>query len=478
MTSTAELSAGTRTPLPTIFAYGAVGVPLAGILLMYAVFVPRFYVGLGISFVAVGAAIFVVRLIDMLFDPLIALTMDRTKTPLGRYRPWLLLGAPFAVLGVYKTLIPPAHPGAPYLVLWLLVTFLGTSMLTLGVAAWGAVLARHYHERSRLYGWTQAMAVLGSIVLLLLPAFTHKKVSLGLASSMPVITAILVVALPLAVAICTVFTPERLATPGHRPQFHPRDYWGAISRPSILRVTLADLMLTLGPGTTAPLYVFFFHDAKGFTVPDVSLLLIFYIGAGIVGAPFWARVAGRVGKHRTVQIACVCYAIAQTALMAFPRVQAPYTLVQALPTVAGMFAVGFMASAFVLLIRAMVADVADEVKLEQGKDLTSLLFSMVTTTTKIGGTIIVIAVFPILQIVGYNGHEGAVNTPHAIFGLEMCYLFAPIILVFGGGAALIGYQLDATRHGEIRDALAQREADHSSASAEEALIGPVSPSVE
>ena len=478
MSSAAEAATNVRTPLPTILAYGTVGVPLASILLLYGVYAPRFYVGLGISFIAVGAAIFFVRLIDVTFDPLIALVMDRTKTAIGRYRPWLLLGGPFAMLGLYKILTPPSHVGAPYLIVWLVVSYLGLSMLNLGLAAWGAVLAKDYNERSRFYGWTQAMAVIGAIGLLLLPVLTHNSVSLGLASSIPTIMLILIAALPSAIAICAIFTPDRLAPVARRPQIRLRDYWGAISRPSILRVTVADLLLTLGPGTTAPLYVYFFHDAKGFTVQAVSLLLIFYIGAGNLGAPFWARVARRVGKHRTVQIACVCYAIAQTTLMALPRVWPGYTLIQALPTVAGMFAVGFMASAFLLLIRAMVADVADEVKLEQGRDLTSLLFSMVTTTTKIGATIVVIAVFPVLQLVGYNGKAGAVNTAHAIFGLEMCYLFAPIILVFGGGAALIGYKLDIRRHDEIRAALAERDAGLSVAGAEEALVGPVAPAAE
>ena len=50
------------------------------------------------------------------------------------------------------------------------------------------------------------------------------------------------------------------------------------------------------------------------------------------------------------------------------------------------------------------------------------------------------------------------NTPHAIFGLEMCYLFAPIILVFFGGALFFGYKLDATRHAAIREALEARDA--------------------
>jgi len=117
----------------------------------------------------------------------------------------------------------------------------------------------------------------------------------------------------------------------------------------------------------------------------------------------------------------------------------------------------------------MIADVADEVKLEIKQDLTSLLFSMVTTTTKIGGSITVLIVFPILAAVGYNGAEGALNTKGAIFGLEMCYLFAPIILVWFGGAMFFGYKLDARRHGEIREALAQLEL----AGAEESLVGPL-----
>jgi len=76
-------------------------------------------------------------------------------------------------------------------------------------------------------------------------------------------------------------------------------------------------------------------------------------------------------------------------------------------------------------------------------------------------------VFPILAFVHYNGAEGAVNTKSAIFGLEMCYLFAPIILVWFGGAMFFGYKLDSQRHAEIRSALAQVDA----AAAEEALLG-------
>jgi len=463
-----------RVPLPTIFAFGMPGLPIAGLLLILAVYVPRYYVGLGVDFVAVGLAIVTVRILDIFLDPLLGLVMDRTKTPIGRYRPWLLLGAPIAMLGIYRLLVSHGAVSAQDLIVWLLVTYAGNSMLTLGIASWTAVLATSYNDRSRVYGWVQGMTVIGSVGLLTLPLYTHRQVVVGKAASMPTVGWILIVALPITIAICTLFTPERIKPTVDRPRFSPRDYWAGITRPSMLRIIVADLLLTLGAGTTAPIYVYFFQDAKGFNVGDVGLLLIFYIGAGLIGAPFWGWAAKRLGKHRTVQIACVCYAIAQTGLMAIPRVWPGYKPVDALPTAAGMFAVGFMVSAFVPLVRAMVADVVDEVRLMTGQDLTSLLYSMVTTTTKIGVAISVSIVFPILKLVGYNGKEGAVNTPHAIFGLEMCYLFAPVILVFVGGGVLFGYSLDARRHAEVRAALDEHEGRLDEAASLESLTGPTS----
>ena len=437
------------------------GLPLAASAIVTGLYLTRFYAGLCLSLLAIAAAIPLVRAIDIVFDPLVSLVMDRTKTPIGRYRPWLIVGTPFIMLSIWKLLVPPGGAvSAGYLILWSLVGAAGSSMVLLGLAAWTAKLATSYNDRARVYGWTTALAVIGSVGILLLPIFTHGKIVLGKASSMPSIAMILVIAIPITLIVCTVFTPDRSGPTVARPRFSFSDVWKVISRPAMLRLIIADLLLTLGPGTTAPLYVFFFHDAKGFSVAYVGFLLVFYIGAGLFGAPMWGRLAQRLGKHRTVQVACVAYAICQTILMITPKALF-------LPTAIGMFAVGFCASAFLVLIRAMVADVTDDVRLQLKQDYTSLIFSMVTTTTKIGTTITVAIVYPILVAVGYNAKEGAVNTPHAIFGLEMCYLFAPIILVWFGGAMFFGYKLDATRHAEIRAALAS----HDEAAALESMTG-------
>lgn len=86
-----------------------------------------------------------------------------------------------------------------------------------------------------------------------------------------------------------------------------------------------------------------------------------------------------------------------------------------------------------------------------------MLYSLVTTTTKIGGSITNGIAYGILALVGYQAQAEAVNTPQAIFGLEMVYLFAPIILVFVGGAMLLGYKLDEKKHTEVRAALEAKD---------------------
>jgi GPH family glycoside/pentoside/hexuronide:cation symporter len=448
---------------------------MAALGLVLGVYMPRYYAGLGPALVAIGAAIGTVRLFDMWLDPMLGLAIDRTKTPIGRYRPWMIAGAGLVMLGAYELLFMAQGVEKDHLVrhliIWMLVLSAGTSMINLCSASWVANLATNYHDRARVYGWMQPFGVTGSVTLLLLPVLTHGAVVAGKAESMQTIAKALIVLFPIAMFICLTFTREGARPVATRPRFSFKDYWGAISRPTMRRIIIADLFMTLGPGATGPTYVFFFKDVKHFTLAGTSLLLIFYIGSGIFSGPFWGTLGRKIGKHRAAQVGCVCYAVAQSILMMLPAMGPHFTALDALPSAIGMFFAGFCASAFLLLVRSMVADVVDEVRLETGHDLTGLLYSMVTTTTKIGGAVVVTLVFAILSGFGYSGKDGVANTPHAIQGLELCYLITPVVLVWVGGAMFFGYKLDAKRHTEIRAALDAKDGAVDVAAAEEALVG-------
>jgi Na+/melibiose symporter-like transporter len=145
-----------------------------------------------------------------------------------------------------------------------------------------------------------------------------------------------------------------------------------------------------------------------------------------------------------------------------------------LPTAALMFLLGFAASSFPLLDRAMVADVGDAVRLEKGKSRVGLLYAMITTSQKVATALSIGFSFKMLDIIGYNAREGAVNTPAAIFGMQMVYIIGPVVFVMLGGACFIGYRLDARRHGEIRAQLALLDSQSPGAPVLEGLGGAVS----
>src|SRR5699024_11308461 len=72
---------------------------------MYALF---FYTDvLGITAAAAGTMFLVARVWDSLFDVLVGIIADRTKTKWGQYRPYLLwFAVPFSVMGVITFFVP------------------------------------------------------------------------------------------------------------------------------------------------------------------------------------------------------------------------------------------------------------------------------------------------------------------------------------------------------------------------------------
>ncbi|HSV03473.1 MAG TPA: MFS transporter [Phenylobacterium sp.] len=464
MTATSAASGGRSLPFPRLLAFSTGSTPVYIMAILVGVYLPKFYAGhIGLTLLALGGVMATVRLTDLGFDLVLGWMMDKTHTRFGRYRPWYAAGLPIFAIAAYQLFNPPPGAGTGYLFTWLIVVYVGYSMLALAHSAWAARIAGAYHERSRLFGWMQCMAVLGTSSILALPLITGGRINPAVSSTMGAVGWVLIGVACVVVPLALISAHEPVASEIKKDRTTFQDYLAVITTPSMYRLVIAELCLVLGPGVTGPIYLFFFHDAKGFAFTIVNLLLIPYMSAGLLGAPVWARVAQKLGKPRTIQLACVCYAITQTILMAIPAKLF-------WPTFVGMFAVGFCASAFLFLLQAMAADVGDELRLRTGKERSGVIYAFLSMMQKFGSSITVSVIFPILAVVGYNAKETAVNTPAAIHGLEMCYLFAPIILVAVGGLLLIGYKLTPQRHAEIRADLAALEAA-SLADAEVSLTG-------
>jgi Na+/melibiose symporter-like transporter len=442
-----------RRPLSfwTMLTFTVANLPIVAQAIALLIFLPRYFAShLHVSLVAIGAAFAVVRLIDIFVDPLLGVLMDRTRTSLGRYRVWLLAGVPILMLSVAALYFAPDGIGIGYLIGWLLALYLATSILTLAYAAWGANLATAYHERTRLGAIAQPVAVTAGMIILFLPALS-KTLGGTDAQGVQAMGLFIIVAAPIAIGFAAWRTPERIAPRVAGPAFKAVDYWRLITRPAVIRLSLAAMALSLGPGWQGALYLFFANEILGFSIPAAAGLVGASLIGGAIGAPVFALISRRLGKSGALMVATTSYSV---GMFSFLLVHDGNVLVGAL--VLGFL--GFTQAGWLIMMAAMMADVGDDVRLEQGAERMGLLYSLVTGATKIAGALAFALSYPLLAALGFRPGEGAANSHQALLGLELAYYIGPVFFVLVGGLCFIGWRLTAERHGDIRRQLDARDA--------------------
>lgn len=448
--------------LPAVLAFACASIPIQALVLAVSVYLPRYFASaIGLELAVVGAAFAMVRLVDIPIDVVMGMAMDRTRTRFGRYRLWLVMGAPVLMAGLYSLLLADRSTTQLGLSASLLFLYIGYSMVYLSHLAWGGILGPTYAQRSKVFGAVIGLGVLGAVSVQLLPIIMQK---LGHTEGDGVRAMVwfIIATIPVTVLIVLATTRETI-TPRPVSAFRLVDYVALLKRGNVLRLLVADLCVTLGPGWMAALYLFYFKDSRGFDTSSAILLLMVYIAAGFAGAPLCAWLANRIGKHRTMMVTTTVYSL---GLITLPFMPAGNFLAFA----PGMFVLGAMATGSVVMIRALTGDIADEIRLETGRDWMGLMYALTIGTTKIASGLSALT-FVLLGELGYNAKAGAVNTAEAVQSLQLVYIVGPIVFVMIAGACFIGYRLTPERHAEIRRQLDERDALAGAGAAVESLTG-------
>ena len=427
--------------------FAAPAVPIAAMGLPLVVYLPEYYVSsLGLSLTTVGAAFLIVKLVDMLLDPVLGGFMDNTRSRFGRFRPWLAAGTPVIAVGAFALFMAEPGVGPLYLWFWLSVVYVGYSMVVLSQTAWGAVLSNDYQQRSRVFAWWQGGNVVGMILVLCLPPIVTGVFKGDHLDSIAAMGWFIVLLAPLAVLLAVTTVGEPVAPPRHG-KTGLKQYINLLSRPSVRRLLIADLLMGLAPGIAGTLFLFFFERMKNFDKTQSGVLLLIYFIAALAGAPLWPMLAKRIGKHRALAVASVVYAFVQLATVFMPAGQIALGMVV-------LVLAGLPYSAAQLLVRAMMADIGDEERLATGVDKTGLLYAIVTGTVKLGYALAV-GVFIILGWLGFDPKAPTAAGDAALVGL---YAVAPAVLGLVVAAVMMRYPLDANRVAEIQRQLAARDA--------------------
>jgi Na+/melibiose symporter-like transporter len=426
-----------------LFALPCLG--LAGIGLPLQVYLPPYYsADLGLNLSAVGVAFMVVRLFDIGIDPALGILMDRTRLPFGRFKTWMSAGVPLLMLA--SVVLFFAKPGvtATQLAIGLALAYGGWSVCVVAQTSWGALLSPSYNERSRIYGWWQMFNLLGLLLVLILPILTSYVVP-GRVAGIRAMGLWLLVLTPVSTALALLSVGEPPPAEGARLA-RMADVLELLRLSAVRRLLACDFLIGLAFGMTGALFVFFFTKVKGFDISFTNYGLLAYFLGGVLGGPLWTMLSNRVNKHSALICSCLGATAGLLLLYLTPNGNEPVAFI-------AVAAGGLPYAAPNQISRAMLADAADEDRLNNGADRTGLLYALVAATAKIGPALAVGVTFVGLDhLVGFDPNSDT-NSPLAIRGLEAFFILLPAALFALATLCLIGYPLTRRRHDEIRKAL-------------------------
>jgi Na+/melibiose symporter-like transporter len=441
----------------SIWAFGLVALPLSTIGLPLTIYLAPFYSAeMGISLAALGTAMMLARIVDVVVDPFIGVASDRMRTRFGRRKPFLVLGAAVVILGMVQLFNPPQGVSLVYFLSWLAIMYAGFSLVQVTHRAWGAELSPYYHERTHISSVRQFFSTGGLIVSTLVPALVLSQAGAKSSDVLSSLSLMMAIVLPLTVALNLYFTPEPAPAPAPlqpRQPFDWRSAWRAIRRNGPLRCILLVLFIGFSAETfRQTLTVFYARDVIG--VPNLGMIYVYYFISAFVGVPAWRWFAKKTSKHHAL---CAGMVIAiGTNLGIYALGQGDVWMFTA------MFIIkGFCFGALDLLPAAMLADAADVDTAVTRKSRVGLLFAMAGVVTNLGQAV---GQGLSLNALSWIGYRAAGETAEAtLSAMRVLYALIPSAVLLLALVICWRYGLTAERHERLRIRLGRRSASATSA---------------
>ena len=476
-----------------ISCYSAMYLPISVALLPVGVYVQPHYAELGISLTAMAAIIFAARLSDVVTDPLIGVLSDKLRTPIGRRKPWIIIGTPVLMLSVYMLFQPGEETTLWYFAFWIVMVYLAFTVVNLPYFAWGAELTGDYNERTKVTGRREQFHYTGVVIATALPLtagiliylsqdtnsieslLANIEVELGAvmearAGNHDVIlqwlTIFILAALPITVFFGTVFVkePSQVVIPRRKPSFIASLRVIRRNGPFV-RLVVCYTVSTVGGAMTGALSFFFCKHVIDAGEWYSVYLLVYYV-ASTLGLFFWMWLANRIGKHRTFIVLVIWYSVWASFIPFIP------------PGYFGVFLIimtmkGCTEGAMLAIPAAMAADAVDIDSARTGEQRAGLYFSVWGMLLKGGGAI---GGAIALLIVGWFGFDATAdpslarttdgNSSLSLLMLALAYSIIPAAIKFLALPFIWKYPLTEERQKRIRQRLERRGVSISSGSEE------------
>ncbi|MEZ5500861.1 MAG: MFS transporter [Steroidobacteraceae bacterium] len=348
------MTGSTRWRMHLGWAIGTLG---ASLVLNSFSFLALYYLTtvVGMAAALAGTVILLGKIWDVIFNPLMGVISDRIRTPMGRRRPYLLLGAlvsGVAVALLFTLGVAPWRDSIAATALIILLIGTGYTIFNVPYMAMPAEMVDNYNERSAMMSWRVFFIGIGTLAG---GAAGKKLVEMFGGGEQGFATLGVLLGCAVAFFMGLTFFATRKASFTERGAlrigFVEQLRMLAGNRPfmALLGVKLTQLF-GLATNTAVALFIIQFVMHR----PNVGTWLLYYglasTAVQIISIPFWLRTSVRFEKRNTYLVATVIFALASLSwLLASPAEPLWFFLLRAVVK-------GFSAAGLLLMGQSMLPD--------------------------------------------------------------------------------------------------------------------------
>lgn len=405
--------------------------------------------GLGLDPKSAGAILLVARFVDAITDPLMGWITDRTKTRLGKFRPFILAGAiPMAIAGVLSFTDPGLPPGQTLAYAYITYILYGITYTVISIPYSGltAAITHNPRERTELSAYRMAFAFVGALAIQMGMAAivnAYDQSAQGYQVAMIVFGVIGVACL----WTCVASTKELPSTTGASATSLGQS-WAAMRNNGPLWASMGAFLASM-LGTTirgaVVLYYFTYVVGKPDLVPAFFGTIGIAMLAGIALTPW---VGARLGKRNSYMVGALLGSVGSISLFFVPPDN--ITLIFVIAATALFFSALPMVMAWALL-----PDTVEYGEWQSGVRAEGTIYAATSFCHKLamaaGGGLsgLLLAVF------GYVS-KAAEQSEGTILGITLMLTIIPAAFSLIGIVAISFYKLDEKRFAEIEAELSAR----------------------
>ncbi len=397
----------------------------------------------------VGAIVFIARLWDAVSDPMAGYLSDRTQSSFGRRRIWLLGSAIPVGLTYVMLWSPPAQLDPMLVILWIAIAMLlwetTSTAFYVPYVALGLELSTDYHERTRLFGWRQALVASGFGASLVSLWFMQNEAEYPDAEMF--VAAVTGTVLAVMIFICVWRVPEPL----HHQGRGGTRLWSAFG--DVLRNPHARLLLmvlgidSFGMGVISSVGAYMAEDVV--RRPDLLVwMMAVWMIPQFVCVPIWIHLSRRVGKKRLWLAGMVCNILGFIGLLFIDDGDVVPTLFQVLT-------IGVGTSISLVIGPSVQADVVDFDELQTGERKEGAYVAVWNFLRKAGTAFAMALGLFVLDLSGYDPLVD-LQTPTVRDSIRIVMGVVPAVAFAIGAVAFARFSLNEAEHRALRAELAAR----------------------